>query len=498
VILHVARRELLGHLRAPRFLVLCALALALLGTGGWVSARRYAARAGYADALEALRQTAIALERPDDDPSTRFGWRAGRVAADPALRAVRPPWPAAVFAAGHEWTMPSFWQAGTEGLVPGAAADDDAPGAIGAEPLDLEYIVRAVLSLLALLLAADTLAGERETGVLRTLFAAPVSRLDVLLGKYVGAMLTLVVPLALGTLLSGVVLAACGVPVVDGEIAARVALLFAGSLAYLAAVFALGAVVSACCREARTATVVLMAVWVALVLVAPNAAALGARVARPVTPDELFRQDRATGIRQLEAERARVLAAVWRGVTGSDATPTAGAIASDVRRRYDDARARPDAALMQRKRAFLRTLDDGRAREQRARDRLAATLGLLSPAATFAAFAAEAVGTGDAFRERWERAARDHQQRLERAVFDRAFGTELFDARANFLRITYRPNQSDPRERVPRYAELPAFAPPSADPGADVRAALPLLALLALHGVVCLAASAVAVGRMEV
>lgn len=497
MILHIARRELLGHLRSPRFLVLCALSLSLLATGAYVSARRFAARAEYADALEAMRQTAVALERPADDPSTRFGWRSGQTTADAALRAVRAPLPTSVLALGGELAVPGFWQFGTEGLTPGPAADAGEATAADA-PLDFEFIVRAVLSLLALLLAADAVASERESGILRALFAAPVSRLDVLLGKYLGGVLTLGVPLTIGATLAFGVLAAAGVPVARGGVVARLALLFAGAAVYLCAMHALGILVSARCREARTAVVLLMGAWVALVIVVPAAAGSVARIARPVTPYELFRQDRTTGLRQLEAERARVLAAVWRRVTGSDVVPIDGVIAGDVRRRYDDARARPEAALMQRKRALLRTIEDARAREQMAQARLGTRLGMISPAATFSAFAAEVVGTGGGFRRRWEQAAVEHQERLERAAFDRAFGTELFDARAGYLRITFQPNPADPRDRVPAYAQLPPFAAPADDLDADLRGALPLLAMLLLDGLALFAAATVAVVRMEV
>ena len=84
------------------------------------------------------------------------------------------------------------------------------------------------------------------------------------------------------------------------------------------------------------------------------------------------------------------------------------------------------------------------------------------------------------------------------ALFDRTYGTELFAARQQFLRIAYLPNAADPAERVPRYDELPAFAAPEPDLAADVRAALPAFGTLLADGLLFLALAVRAVVRMEV
>jgi ABC-type transport system involved in multi-copper enzyme maturation permease subunit len=499
MILLVARRELLGHMRSVRLRALFALAVALLATGAYVNVRRYDARVRYADALEALRAVTVATEREDPETiAARYGWRSGRVSADPALRAIRPPAPASIFAAGADLAAPGYWQFGTEGVSAGPAVDADDTGAAARATLDLEFIVRAVLSLVALLLAADSVAGDRERGLLRTLFAAPVSRLDIVLGKYLGGLLAMCVPLCVGGLAAVAVAAAMGAPVVGAALAPRLLLLTCGSAAFLAAMLALGTCVSARCRDAHTAVVVLVALWAMAVVVLPGAASLVAAVTRPVTPDELHRQSRIDGLRQLEAERAHALAAVWRRVSGSDELPAEGPVPPALRRAYDEARRPLDADLMRRKRTLLWSAVDQRRRERERQERLAALVEAVSPAASFAAFAAGVSGTGPRAVERWERAVDDQQRRLEGAMFDRSYGTELFAALRSFLRITYLPDQTSPAERVPRYDELPSFVAPSPDLAADVRAALPALGVLLIDSLLFLSLAAVAVVRMEV
>ena len=61
--------------------------------------------------------------------------------------------------------------------------------------IDLVFIFQFVLSLLALLFAYDTIAGEREAGTLRLTMSHPIRRGSILGAKYLGAMICLILPL---------------------------------------------------------------------------------------------------------------------------------------------------------------------------------------------------------------------------------------------------------------------------------------------------------------
>ncbi len=501
MILLIARRELLGHLRSTRLRALFALVVLLLAVGTYVDVRRYQARVRFADALDAMRVTASALPRDDAEGMTaRFGWRAGRLTNDPALRAIRPPVPASVFALGADLATPGYWQFGTEGAVagPAPAAESAAAGSGGAATLDLTFVVRVVLSLAALLVAADTIAGDRERGTLRTLFAAPVSRVDIVLGKYLGGVLALGVPLLTGAIAAAIVVATTQPALLTAGLGVRVLLLAAASGAYLAAMLALGTCISARCRDAQTAVVVLVATWATVVIVVPAAAPLAAAVVRPVASDEVVAYERTESVRQLETERARALAAIWEQVSGTGVVPDATTLTPRLRRQYDEARRGTEQEFMRRKRTLLRTTADDRRRQIARQLAVLETIDVLSPPAAFAMVASAVAGTSTGALSRWQLAVDEHQQRLERTMFDRQFGTELFVKPLNYLRVAFLPNANDPSERLPRYDELPAFAPPAADLGADVRAALPLLGVLVTHTLVFLALAGVAVLRMDV
>ena len=121
--------------------------------------------------------------------------------------------------------------------------------------VDVALIVQIILGLLALLFAHDTVCGEREGGTLRLMLANPVARDQVLLGKAAGHLVLLA--LLLGVTYVVALLFVQTSPAVHlgaGEIG-RVALMFAASSLYVAAMYAVGLLLSTWARGPATALV---------------------------------------------------------------------------------------------------------------------------------------------------------------------------------------------------------------------------------------------------
>lgn len=68
--------------------------------------------------------------------------------------------------------------------------------------IDLTVIVAVILGLLALLFTFDAVSGEREAGTLKLMLSFPLSRSELLLGKYLGTWVTLMLPTAAACILS--------------------------------------------------------------------------------------------------------------------------------------------------------------------------------------------------------------------------------------------------------------------------------------------------------
>ncbi len=124
-------------------------------------------------------------------------------------------------------------------------------------------LIMLIVPLMALTAGAGSIAGERERGTLLYLLAQPVSRTQVLLGKYLGLSAALVCSLCIGFGVSGGVLAwrAGGVGV--GAYAMLV-----GCTALLAlAMLSVGMLISVASRRSSVATGVALFSWLALVFV---------------------------------------------------------------------------------------------------------------------------------------------------------------------------------------------------------------------------------------
>lgn len=124
-------------------------------------------------------------------------------------------------------------------------------------------IVLLVVPLMALSTGASAIAGDRERGMLLFLLAQPVSRLEVVLGKYLGLAGALIACITLGLGACSLVLAWQG-----GATEPRTMLWLAGLSILLAlSMLSLGMLVSALARKASVAVGTAVFLWLALVFV---------------------------------------------------------------------------------------------------------------------------------------------------------------------------------------------------------------------------------------
>ena len=68
--------------------------------------------------------------------------------------------------------------------------------------VDWAFIIAYVLSLIALLFTFDSISGERESGTLRLTLANSVPRHAILLGKFLGALISISIPFMLAMLMN--------------------------------------------------------------------------------------------------------------------------------------------------------------------------------------------------------------------------------------------------------------------------------------------------------
>jgi len=185
----------------------------------------------------------------------------------------RPPNPLSIFNVGFDKQLgnevrvshtyaPSLWDAGMHG--------SENPFMDMFASMDIVFIFEVILSLLALIFAYDTLAGEHERGTLRLVLTSHVRRGHILLAKYISAMLCLLVPLLMSLFLGVILLTTTTSISLNTDDFLRIGGIILTTVVYLSVFYLIGMLISAATRRTRTALMLAMFVWGFFVLVYPN------------------------------------------------------------------------------------------------------------------------------------------------------------------------------------------------------------------------------------
>lgn len=338
------------------------------------------------------------------------------------------------------------------------------------EPADLATVGVGVLSLLAILVAYDGVSGEKERGTLKLLLINPLSRAHVLVGKYLGAMATLVGSLLFALLLAVIPIARAGVRFEPQDYARLLAVLGVIVL-FLSAIVLLSLAVSAMTTRSTVAILALTLLWLLSVAGAGTLAASAAGASpEGRSAEELLRELRLLHASYDEEELA--LNGSIRDLEQRNATQN-GTLSPDDAARLRGLRA--ELASLERLRAedeqaLLVAYVRGRELDLRQAERLAA----LSPA--------------EAFRSASQRFAQTDYD-AARARLDE-FGGYMREVRE--LRAEHVASGTTTPFQPPALRNAPARV------GTDAGEALPFLGALALQNVIGLVAAAAAFARYDV
>jgi len=248
----IARKEIIANLLSYKFFIVILLTTLLLFTSFFVLYKDYKGR---------LADYELVRAKPGEPI------------------AVLPPNPLSIFAKGLDEAMTRSFEISRTGIdVFAGQKSGNIIFAFFPTP-DFVYIVKVVLSLVALLFGFDQVSREKESGVLRLMLSNSVSRAKILTGKWLGNFLSLSVPFLLMTFLGFALInldPGVGFPVSS---IGRFFILILTALVYIALFLSLGILVSALTRRAASSLVILLLIWAVTVFVVPN---LGTLVARQI------------------------------------------------------------------------------------------------------------------------------------------------------------------------------------------------------------------------
>ena len=152
--------------------------------------------------------------------------------------------------------------------------------------LDVTLILKVVMSILALLVAYNTISGEREQGTLRLVLSGMVARYQVLLGKLLAGLVTLIVPVTSAFIVGLLILQFFPMVSIAGANWTRIGLMYLASLIFVSAMYNIGLLFSCLMRRASISLVLGLFVWVVFAVVIPNGSVYLANYLRPTEARE--------------------------------------------------------------------------------------------------------------------------------------------------------------------------------------------------------------------
>ncbi|MCS7312089.1 MAG: ABC transporter permease [Acidobacteria bacterium] len=331
----------------------------------------------------------------------------GRIGPDLQAEGYRPASPWLWVAGGLEPVLPTKVVVSRDGGVQiRHEGEVSNPLAFIFGPVDLAFVVGAVLSLLAMVFTFDSIAGEKERGTLGLLMAQPVARWQVVVGKVLGAYVLLLIPLILAGVVGLIVLVGTGATAVwRGPHGAGVLLLVIGvTLVFLLAMVALGVLVSAQTVRSTTALVTLLLLWTLMVLVIPKVSPMVAAVVYPVESPQvhdlrkqLLRQNLTREWDQARRDlfdRTLLQFGLDPKEKGWDVMYAQGGQLLQVRQAYEEGRQSLDRVFEQRLQAEVDRLDQDYTNRRHGQIRIARNLARLSPVSGYTFVLTEVAGTG--------------------------------------------------------------------------------------------------------
>ena len=289
---HIAKRELYDNLNSLRFALTTVLLLALMLTNAVVYLREHPARTqtyhnAAANAVKTLeaRSTnlySLATQGPGDLHKALSPLRFC-AEGDEAFLPTR--------ASGANYVrrianMTPVWRIGYP---------HETPNLRNIRPdfttLDWTFVVSYVLSFVAILFTFDSISGELERGTLRLTLANAIPRHIVLVGKFLGAFISINIPFAVAVLINLLLISTSDVVQLNAEAWRRLGILYGIVLLYTCLFIALGLLVSTVVRESGVSLVVLLLIWMSFVVFMPNTlASIGSRTSVPIAYMEFWNQ----------------------------------------------------------------------------------------------------------------------------------------------------------------------------------------------------------------
>ncbi len=279
---HITKRELYNNLNSLRFALTTVLLLALMVTNAVRHIREYPKRVQeYHDAV--TESMNLLTSRADDSLYTLAHEGPGTFYKKPS--------PLHFCAAGGETFLPDRVESTYDRRFWSLKYPDTNINMKNVGPdvsqIDWTFIIGYILSLIALLFTFDAISGEREHGTLRLTLANSIPRHTVLIGKFLGALISTTIPFMLAILVNLLMISSASEVHLNTQAWGRLGIIFCIAFLYTCLFLALGLLVSARVQRSAVSLVILLLTWVTFVVFMPSTlAALASGFSSSIAPHE--------------------------------------------------------------------------------------------------------------------------------------------------------------------------------------------------------------------
>ena len=171
-----------------------------------------------------------------------------------------------------------------------------------ATAIDWVFIITYLLSFIPLLFTFDALSGERERGTLRLCLANSISRPALLVGKFFGSLITVLIAFYFAVLFNLAIISTESWTQLSGADWGRMGVIVLIASCYAGIFIAVGLIISAVTRESRLSLVVLLLIWVTVVVFMPSTlGTLSTKWMPPVQTHHQFQETIAAATDQIHS-----------------------------------------------------------------------------------------------------------------------------------------------------------------------------------------------------
>ncbi len=245
----IIKKELLDHLQSIQFSVLVVISIVLFAANGIIFVKKYNQQnSWYNEQVTQLHQ----------HPSTM------------GTTLLPKPNSLLFLTEGGDKYRPAAYQLSPKGrltAMPGKERNFKMPDI---PELDWAFIIKIIFTLYVLLLGYASISGEKVLGTLRLILSNSHGRIKFLVSKYIAIILTVMIPLIIGALISLIIIGISIPQVFTSSNLIRVLLMLVLAIAYLSIFAFLSLLISSLIHQSSVVLLVLLAVWILFAIIIPN------------------------------------------------------------------------------------------------------------------------------------------------------------------------------------------------------------------------------------